>query len=241
MRSMRRANRSRRPSARGRSEIVFTSGATESNNLAIRGVAERPRRQGQPHRQRGDRAQGRARSAGSPGRRGFEVTLLPVEQAGSPRAGWLDPQTSGRRASATTRCWSRVMLANNEIGVIQPIAEIGRDLPAARRAAALRRHAGRRQDPGRCRAAWRRPDELLGPQDLRPEGHRRPVRAAAKRRHVRLEPQIDGGGQEHGLRSGTLNVPGIVGLRQGAGAGRQRDARGKRAAGALRRRLLRRA
>ena len=104
-----------------------------------------------------------------------------------------------------------VMLANNEIGAIQPLAEIAADLPRARRAAALRRHAGRRQDRRSMSSTGRRSDELHGPQDLRAQG----VGALYVRRrrpHVRLEPQIDGGGQEAGLRSGTLNVPGIVGF-----------------------------
>src|SRR5947209_17087585 len=74
-------------------EIVLTSGATESNNLAIRGLAERPRRKGNhivsvatEHKAVLDPLRRLAR-------RGFEVTLLGVEQHGSPRAGWLDPQT----------------------------------------------------------------------------------------------------------------------------------------------------
>ncbi|MDX1946378.1 MAG: aminotransferase class V-fold PLP-dependent enzyme, partial [Pirellulaceae bacterium] len=105
-------------------EIVFTSGATESNNLAIRGLAERPRRKGNhlvsvvtEHKAVLDPLRRLAR-------RGFEVTLLPVEQHGSPRAGWLDPQQVADALRADTLLVS-VMLANNEIGVIQPIADIG--------------------------------------------------------------------------------------------------------------------
>ena len=104
------------------------------------------------------------------------------------------------------------MLANNEIGVIQPLAEIAAICRAARRAAALRRHAGRRQDAGRRRELGRRPDELHGPQDLRPQRRRRAVRAARLAASCGSKPQIAGGGQEGGLRSGTLNVPGIVGF-----------------------------
>ena len=83
-------------------------------------------------------------------RRGYDVTLLDVEQHGSPRAGWLDPQKVADAIRDDT-CLVSVMLANNEIGVIQPLAEIAAICKAARRAAALRRHAGRRQNSGRRR------------------------------------------------------------------------------------------
>src|SRR4029079_12308009 len=104
-------------------EIVFTSGATESNNLAIRGMAEVPRRKGNhmvtvttEHKSVLDPLRRLAR-------RGFEVTLLDVEQHGSPRAAWLDPQKVPDAIRDDTLLVS-VMLANNEIGVIQPIGEI---------------------------------------------------------------------------------------------------------------------
>src|SRR5438128_2051328 len=104
-------------------EIVFTSGATESNNLAIRGLADRQRRKGDhiisvatEHKAVLDPLRRLAR-------RGFEVTLLDVEQHGSPQAGWLDPQKIVDAIRDDTLLVS-VMLANNEIGVIQPIAGI---------------------------------------------------------------------------------------------------------------------
>src|SRR5205814_9963121 len=104
-------------------EIVFTSGATESNNLAIRGLADRPRRKGNhiisvatEHKAVLDPLRRLAR-------RGFDVTLLDVEQHDSPRAGWLDPQKVADAIKDDTLLAS-VMLANNEIGVIQPIREI---------------------------------------------------------------------------------------------------------------------
>src|SRR5436309_12351540 len=103
-------------------EIVFTSGATESNNLAIRGLAERPRRKGNhivsvttEHKAVLDPLRRLAR-------RGCDVTLLNVEQHNSPNAGWLDPQKLADAISDQTLLVS-VMLANNEIGIIQPIAE----------------------------------------------------------------------------------------------------------------------
>ena len=104
-------------------EIVFTSGATESNNLAIRGVAERLRRKGShlisvatEHKAVLDPIE-RLR------RRDFAVTILPVEQAPGPRAGVLNVDAVAEAMREDTLLVS-VMLANNEIGVIHSIAEI---------------------------------------------------------------------------------------------------------------------
>ncbi|MEM6331278.1 MAG: aminotransferase class V-fold PLP-dependent enzyme, partial [Planctomycetota bacterium] len=102
-------------------EIVFTSGATESNNLAIRGVALRRRR-------RGDHLVSVATEHNAvldPLRRlerqGYRVTLLGVERHGAPSAGWLDPSRVAD-ALADDTCLASVMMANNEIGVVQPLA-----------------------------------------------------------------------------------------------------------------------
>src|ERR1700742_4943164 len=106
-------------------EIVFTSGATESNNLAIRGVAERERRRGNhlisvttEHKAVLDPLDRLALH-------GYNVTLLNVEQQPSPCAGWLDPQKVADAIRDDT-CLVSVMLANNEIGVIQPLADIAK-------------------------------------------------------------------------------------------------------------------
>jgi cysteine desulfurase len=191
-------------------EIVFTSGATESNNLAIRGLADRPRRKGNhiisvatEHKAVLDPLRRLAR-------RGFEVTLLDVEQHGSPKAGWLDPQRVKDAIRDDTLLVS-VMLANNEIGIIQPIAEI---------ADICRDHTV----PLHCdatQAVGKMPVDVnkLGVDLMSFSAHKiygpKGAGALFVRRSggaVRLEPLIDGGGQEHGLRSGTLNVPGIVGF-----------------------------
>ncbi len=191
-------------------EIVFTSGATESNNLAIRGVAERPKRRGDhlvsvatEHRAVLDPLNRLAK-------RGYAVTLLDVEQDGSPRAGWLDPQ---RVADAITdqTCLVSVMLANNEIGVVQPIAEIARVC----RERGVLLHCDATQAVGKIAVSVRElgvdlmsftAHKLYGPKGIGALYVRRrdPI--------VRLETQISGGGQERGRRSGTTNVPGVVGF-----------------------------
>ena len=108
-------------------EIIFTSGATESNNLAIRGVCERQNRRGNhlvtvrtEHRAVLDPVE-------RLGRRGFEVTHLDVEQAPSATAGRLEVDRLAAALRSDTLLVS-VMLANNEIGVIQPLAEIAAGL-----------------------------------------------------------------------------------------------------------------
>jgi cysteine desulfurase len=199
-------------------EIVFTSGATESNNLAIRGLAERQRRRvpgGMP-RERNHliSVTTEHRAVLDPlkrlVRRGLEVTLLPVEQHGSERAGWLDPQRVADAIRDDTLLVS-VMLANNEIGVIQPIREIA----AICRERGVPLHCDATQAVGKIAVNVAE----LGVDLMSMSAHKiygpKGVGALYVRRHerpVRLEPLIDGGGQEGGLRSGTLNVPGIVGL-----------------------------
>jgi cysteine desulfurase len=191
-------------------EVVFTSGATESNNLAIRGVAERDRRSGNhlvsvttEHKAVLDPV---ARLA----RRGYDITLLGVEQYDSPRAGWLDPE----RVAAALRddtCLVSVMLANNEIGVIQPLAEIAK----ACKARGVLLHCDATQAVGKIPVNV----GALGVDLMSFTAHKiygpKGIGALYVRRRdpiVRLEPQIAGGGQQEGRRSGTLNVPGIVGF-----------------------------
>ena len=191
-------------------EIVFTSGATESNNLALRGVAER-------HRGRGGHfvsVTTEHKAVLDPlerlSRQGFSVTLLEPEQAGSPRAGWLDPAKVADPLRDDTLLVS-VMLANNEMGVIQPIAEIAEI--CHQRGVLL--HCDATQAVGKI------PVDVaeLGIDLLSFSGHKiygpRGTGALVVRRRrprIKMTPLLDGGGQEHGLRSGTLNVPGIVGL-----------------------------
>jgi cysteine desulfurase len=191
-------------------EIVFTSGATEANNLAIRGVCERePRRGGRllsvatEHRAVLDplRRQGRS---------GFEVTFLSPAQAGREDAGRIDVAQVAAALGDDTVLVS-VMLANNEIGVLQPIHEIG----------ALCRQRGVLLHCDATQAVGKMPVNVDGLQVdfMSFSAHKmygpKGIGALYVRRQPprgRLRPQIDGGGQEGGLRSGTLNVPGIVGF-----------------------------
>ena len=100
--------------------ILQASGATESDNLAIKGVAESPPREGQSHHHAGHRAQGRARLCKRLEKSGYEVTYLPVAPDG------LIDLDELRRAITPKTILISIMHANNEIGVIQPVDEIGK-------------------------------------------------------------------------------------------------------------------
>lgn len=192
------------------SEIIFTSGATESNNLAIRGVAERERRRGNHVVSVATEHKAVLDPLARLGRRGYDITLLDVEQHGSPRAGWLDPRKVADALRDDT-CLVSVMLANNEIGVIQPLAEIA----VFCKARGVLLHCDATQAVGKT------PVDVvaLGVDLMSFSAHKmygpKGIGALYVRRRdpiVRLEPQIVGGGQQEGRRSGTLNVPGIIGF-----------------------------
>lgn len=183
-------------------EILFTSGATESNNLAIKGAARM-------YRQHGDHivtTQVEHRSVLDPCRRlereGFRVTYLPVD-----RFGQVSVHAVAEALTPSTTLVS-VMMANNEVGTIQPIKEIGRLC----RERNVLFHCDATQAVGKVAVDV----ESLHVDMLSLSGHKiygpKGVGALYLRRRVRLEPILDGGGHERGMRSGTLAVPGIVGL-----------------------------
>ena len=184
-------------------EIVFTSGATEANNLALFGVAAAYGdgeiiTQATEHKAVLDPCKVLAQ-------RGFRVTTLPVD-----RYGLVDPGAVAEALTAETRIVS-IMFVNNEIGTVQPIAEIG-DL--CRRAGALF-HTDATQGVGVAPINV----DAMGIDLLSLSGHKiygpKGVGALYVRRkkpRVKLEPLLYGGGHERGLRSGTLNVPAVVGL-----------------------------
>jgi cysteine desulfurase len=189
-------------------EIVFTSGATESNNLAIKGAARF-------HREERDRVVTLAtehkcvlESAKALEREGFRVTILPVRPDGLVDLAVLAATLDDRTAIVS------VMAAHNEIGVLQPIAEIG----ALCRARGILFHTDAAQAFGKIPLDV----DAMAIDLLSISGHKaygpKGVGALYVRRRprARLTPLVDGGGQERGLRSGTLPTPLIVGLGEAA-------------------------
>ena len=186
-------------------EVVFTSGATEADNLAVKGVAEAYRDKGRhlitsqiEHPAVLDVCKRLEKD-------GYQVTYLPVD-----RHGMVDPATVARAITSKTVLVS-IMLASNEVGTIQPLAEIGRI--CKERGVLL--HSDAVQGVGKIPVGV----DALGVDLLSLTAHKlygpKGVGALYVRMghpRVRLVPQIDGGGHEKGRRSGTLNVPGIVGL-----------------------------
>ncbi len=227
-------------------EIVFTSGATESNNLAIKGAARflRGHGHGHGHGQGHGRGHGRRdhvvtcatehkcvlESCRRLGEEGFAVTVLPVSGDGRIDLDRLAVALGDRTALVS------VMAVNNEIGVLQPLAEIG----ALCRARGVLFHTDAAQAVGKIPldVAAMNIDllsisghKLYGPKGIGALYVRR-------RPRVRLVPLIDGGGQERGLRSGTLPTPLCVGLGTACRiAGGEMAAEGERLTG-LRDRLL---
>jgi len=215
-------------------EIVFTSGATESNNLAIKGAAQSCRAKND----RGDHLVTVATehksvldSVKSLERAGWRVTWLGVDADGFIRLDEL-------RAAVTERTvLVSVMAANNEIGVLQPLAEIG----------AIVQEAGAMLHTDAAQAAGKVPIDVnaMGIDLLSLTGHKYygPKGSGAlyirrKKPRIQLACQIDGGGHEQGMRSGTFNVPGIVGLGRAAAICRSEMAAESTRLTALRDRLL---
>jgi cysteine desulfurase len=191
-------------------ELIFTSGATESNNLAIRGVAERYAHKGKHLVSVATEHPSVLEPLRRLTQQGFDVTLLPVVQSPDPAAGRILCEQVAQAVRDDTILVS-VMLANNEIGVIQPLAEIGR---LCRQRGVLL-HSDATQAVGKIAVDVEQlqvdlmsftAHKIYGPKGIGALYVRR------GRPSVRLEPLLCGGGQESGLRSGTLNVPGIVGF-----------------------------
>src|SRR5450755_3979130 len=186
-------------------EIFFTSGATESNNLAIKGVAEAYAGKGDHVITCAVEHKAVLDVCLSLARRGARVTRLPVG-----RDGLVDPAAVEAAIGERTVLVS-IMYANNEVGTIQPVAEIGRICHQR----GVLFHSDAAQAVGKVPVNVE--DGHIGLLSISahkmygPKG----VGALYVRRHdpgVRLAAQMDGGGHESGMRSGTLNVPGIVGL-----------------------------
>jgi cysteine desulfurase len=186
-------------------EIIFTSGATESDNLAIKGVAEMYREKGRhiitaitEHKAVLDTCK-RLENWG------FQVTYLPVDDTGMVR-----PEDVAQAITDQTILCS-VMLANNEIGTVNPIGAIGKIC----RERGVLFHCDAVQGYGKIPfdvnemcvdLASVTAHKIYGPKGVGALFVRR------RNPRVRLAAQMDGGGHERGMRSGTLNVPGIVGF-----------------------------
>ena len=202
-------------------EIVFTSGATESNNLALKGVAEF-------HRERRNHVvtcitehkcvlEAAHRLEGQ----GIDVTYLPVGGDGLIDLARLSETLSDKTVLVS------IMAVNNEIGVIQPLAEIG----ALCRAQGVYFHTDAAQAVGKIPIDVDAMSidlmsisghKLYGPKGIG-------VLYVRRRPRVRLAAQIDGGGQERGMRSGTLAPPLCVGLGEACAiAGREMGAEAER-------------
>ena len=220
-------------------EIIFTSGATESDNLAIKGVAWRHRERGNhivtcmtEHRAVLDSCQRLEQE-------GFRVAYLPVDKLGQ-----VDPNDV-RRAIGDRTILVTLMAANNEIGVLNPLAEIGR-ICQERRDRRGRRdrevlfHCDATQAIGKVPfdvehlnvdLASLSAHKMYGPKGVGALYVRR------RDRRVELAPLLDGGGHERGLRSGTLPVPSIVGFGKACELAQQEMPREARRLAALRDRL----
>jgi len=190
-------------------EIIFTSGATESDNLALRGVAEMYREKGDhiitavtEHRAVLDTAKRLEKL-------GFAVTYLPVQADGL-----VDPEAVNKAITPKTILIS-IMLANNEIGSISPIAEIGK----IAKERSILFHSDATQAVGKIPVDV----QAMGIDLMSFSAHKmygpKGVGALYVRRknpRVRIAPILDGGGHERGMRSGTLPVPLIVGFGKAA-------------------------
>jgi len=210
-------------------EIVFTSGATESNNLAIKGVAETLRAKGNHIITAVSEHKAVLDSCKHLEKWGYRVTWMPVGGDG------LIDLDRLREAFTHQTILVTIMAANNEIGVLQPIEEIGRLC----RERGVLFHSDAVQALGKVPLtvthscldlASLTAHKIYGPKGC----------GALFVRHdpaVQLAPMIDGGGHENGLRSGTLNVPGIVGFGKACEVAQQEMAEESSRVAGLRNRL----
>src|SRR6201982_2088063 len=208
-------------------EIIFTSGATESDNLAIKGVAEMYREKGNhiitavtEHKAVLDTCKRLEKN-------GYRVTYLPVQKDG------LVDLEELKRAIDKKTILVTIMAANNEIGVLQPIREIGKIC----RERGVLFHTDAVQAIGKVPVDVNKDNidlmsitahKIYGPKGVGGLYVRR------KNPRVQISPIMDGGGHERGMRSGTLNVPGIVGLGKSAALAKEEMAQEGARLGAVR-------
>jgi cysteine desulfurase len=190
-------------------EIIFTSGATESNNLAIKGVAEMYREKGNHIITCVTEHKAVIDTCKKLEKQGARVTYLPVQKDGRISLDDLRAAITDKTILIT------IMTANNEIGVLQPIAEIG----------AIAKEKGILFHTDAVQAVGKVPfdvnamkADLVSMSAHKMYGPKGMGALYVRRRNPRvlLSEQISGGGHERGMRSGTLNVPGIVGFGKAA-------------------------
>lgn len=186
-------------------EIVFTSGATESDNLAIKGAADAYRNKGNHIVTCVTEHKAVLDSCKSLEKRGYQVTYVPVD-----RHGLIDIERV-RDALTDKTVLISLMAANNEIGTVQPVKEIGRIAHEK----GILFHTDATQAVGKIPVNV----EQMGIDLLSLTAHKMygpkgigALYVRSSKPRVKLSAIIDGGGHERGMRSGTLNVPGIVGL-----------------------------
>jgi cysteine desulfurase len=205
-------------------EIIFTSGGTESDNLALIGAAEAGRVRGNHVVVSAIEHEAIVKSAEALSRRGFVVSIAPVD-----RFGLVDADALASLVRSETTIVS-CMFANNEIGTIQPITDL------SDRVHALNPRTAVHTDAVQAAATLELNVDRLRVDLLSISAHKlggpRGVGALYVRRGVTLEPILYGGGQERGRRSGTENVAGIVGMAEALLlAQRERDPEAVRLAG----------
>ncbi len=186
-------------------EIIFTSGATESDNLMIKGVAEMYREKGNHIITQAIEHKAVLDTCKRLEKYGYEVTYLPVQ-----RDGRVDPEDV-RKAITPKTILITIMYANNEIGVINPMAEIGK---IAKEHGIIFAADGV-QAVGKIPVDVQKDNiDLLSISAHKIYGPKGVGALYVRRRNprVQLSAIIDGGGHERGMRSGTLNVTGIIGL-----------------------------